>query len=158
MIRTAAIAFLLLFAAALLPARAEIPQPPLETSPLAIVSGEARHEFEVELADDPEERRIGMMGRAALASDAGMLFDMGQPEVAGFWMKDTLIPLDLLFIHADGTILAIAENAVPGSLRRISAGVPVKAVLELNGGQAAELGIKPGDTVRHTLFGNVDGE
>lgn len=144
--------FTLVFAIGL--AGAEIPQPMLETSPLSIVTDETRHDFEVELADDPEERRIGMMGRAALASDAGMLFDMGEPEVAGFWMKDTLISLDLLFVDEDGKILAIAQEAVPGSLRQISAGVPVRAVLELNGGQTAELGIEPGDTVSHELFGN----
>lgn len=141
-----------------LPAFGEGPQPPLETSPLVILSGEARHEFEVELADDPEERRIGMMGRASLARDAGMLFDMGTPQEPAFWMKDTLIPLDLLFIHEDGTIIAIARQAVPGSLRRLGPGMPVTAVLEINGGQAEELAIAPGDTVIHELFGNAGDE
>ncbi len=133
----------------------EGPQPLLETSPLSISSAGQVHDFEVELADDPEERRLGMMGRAELGEDAGMLFDMGAPQEAAFWMKDTLISLDLLFIREDGTILAIAKNAVPGSLRQIGAGMPVKAVLELNGGQSAELGIQPGDTAIHPLFGNV---
>lgn len=157
MIRYAVIT-IIAFACAAYAAIGEIPQPILETSQLTIVTDDGRHDFEVELADDPDERRIGMMGRVALASDAGMLFDMGEPEVAGFWMKNTLISLDLLFIDEDGQILAIAEEAVPGSLRRISAGVPVRAVLELNGGQTDELGIEPGDRVRHELFGNVRDE
>ena len=141
-----------------IPAAPEGPQPPLETSLIAIQSDGTSHEFEVELADDPEERRLGMMGRESLAENAGMLFDMGAPQEAGFWMKDTLISLDMLFIHEDGTILAIAKNAVPGSLRRIGPDMPVRAVLELNGGRSDALGIEPGDTAIHSLFGNVADE
>ena len=127
----------------------------LETGPLTIRSGEAEHSFTVELANDPEEVQTGLMNREELAADAGMLFDFGQPREANMWMKNTLIPLDMLFMDTDGTILAIARNAVPGSLRRINPGVPVKGVLELNGGRAEELGIVPGDTVQHAMFGNI---
>lgn len=137
---------------------AEIPQPTLEISPLTIAGdGETEHIFSVELANDPDEIRIGLMLRESLAADAGMLFDLGPRREANFWMKDTLIPLDMLFIDVDGTILAIAENTIPGSLRQVGPGVPVKAVLELNAGTAAGLDIAPGDTVRHAIFGNADG-
>ena len=129
----------------------------LETSSLTIQSGEKQHVFTVEIADDPEEISDGLMYREALAPDAGMLFDFGQPRQANMWMKNTLIPLDMLFIAPDGTVLAIARNAVPGSLRTINPGVAVKGVLELNGGQASELGIEPGDTVEHEIFGNTRG-
>jgi len=127
----------------------------LETGPLTILSGETEHSFTVELANDPEEVQMGLMNREELAADAGMLFDFGQPREANMWMKNTLISLDMLFIDPDGKVLAIAREAVPGSLRRINPGVPVKAVLELAGGRAAELGIEPGDTVHHDIFGNL---
>ena len=128
----------------------------LETSSLTIDSANGSHAFTVEIADEPEEIRTGLMNRESLAEDAGMLFDFGQPREAGMWMKNTLIPLDMLFMDPSGKVIAIARNAVPGSLRTISPGVPVKAVLELNGGQAAELGIEPGDEVRHPIFGNSE--
>lgn len=129
----------------------------LETGPLEIDTGDSVHKFTVELANDPEEIRTGMMNRESMASNAGMLFDFGQPRQASMWMKDTLIPLDMLFIAPDGKVLAIARNAVPGSLRTIGPGVPVKAVLELNGGRSEALGIEPGDTVRHEVLGNLGG-
>lgn len=142
-----------LIAAAFMPAYLAFAQ--VETSPLSIVTDEGTHAFEVELADDPDEIRTGLMNRQSMAPDAGMIFDFGAPREAGMWMKNTLIPLDMLFMTADGKIIAIARNTVPGSLRNISPGVPVKGVLELNGGRTAELGIEPGDTVRHTIFGNA---
>ena len=127
----------------------------LETSPLEIDTGDSVHKFTVELADDPDEISTGLMARESLAPNAGMLFDFGQPRQANMWMKNTLIPLDMLFIAPDGKVLAVARNAVPGSLRTISPGVAVKAVLELNGGRCEALGIEPGDTVQHEVFGNV---
>ena len=90
-----------------------------------------------------------------MASGAGMLFDFGEPRQANMWMKNTLISLDMLFMDSDGKILAVAHNTVPGSLRTIGPGVPVKGVLEINGGLAEQLGILPGDTVQHTIFGNL---
>lgn len=129
----------------------------LETGPLEIDTGDSVHKFTVELANDAEEIRTGLMDRATMAPNAGMLFDFGQPREASMWMKNTLIPLDMLFIAPDGKILAIARNAVPGSLRTIGPGVPVKAVLELNGGRSEALGIEPGDMVRHEVLGNLGG-
>lgn len=132
-------------------------QPTLEQSELTIHSGDAEHVFTVELANDPEEVATGMMFRTEMAPDAGMLFDLGAPRGVTFYMKNTLIPLDMLFIDSDGEILAIAENAEPLSLRLIDPGFAVKAVLEINGGQAASLGIEPGDRIDHPVFSS-DGE
>lgn len=127
----------------------------LETGPLSIQSGDEVHAFTVELANDPEEITTGLMERTELAPDAGMLFDFGVPREANMWMKNTLISLDMLFLDSDGKVLAIARETVPGSLRRINPGVPVKGVLELAGGRADELGIEPGDVVQHEVFGNL---
>lgn len=129
---------------------------PMDVTPLSIVSAEATHEFTVEVADDAEEISFGLMERESMDADKGMLFDFNPPREPNMYMKNTLIPLDMLFIAADGHVEMIARNTVPGSLRTISPGVPVRAVLELNGGLAAELGIQPGDTVQHPLFGNVE--
>ncbi|MEL6729328.1 MAG: DUF192 domain-containing protein [Pseudomonadota bacterium] len=128
---------------------------PMDVTPLTIVSAEASHEFSVEVANDREEISFGLMERESLDADKGMLFDFDPPREPSMFMKNTLIPLDMLFISDDGYVEMIARNTVPGSLRTISPGVPVRAVLEINGGQAAELGIQPGDTVEHPLFGNV---
>ncbi len=129
----------------------------LDVTPLSVKSADETHEFTVEIADTPEAIQQGLMFRESLAPDAGMLFDFGMTRQAGMWMKNTLIPLDMLFILEDGRVVAIARNAQPGSLRSINPGVPVRAVLELTGGRAAELGIEPGDTVIHPIFGNTGG-
>lgn len=112
------------------------------------VSGHGKvHRFVVEVAATPADQERGLMFRDKLAPDAGMIFPMPRPEVATFWMKNTLIPLDLVFVRADGKIANIAANARPMSLALISASEPVTAVLEIAGGRAAELGIEPGDKV-----------
>lgn len=122
------------------------------TIPLSIVGARQRHAFRVEVADTVEEQRRGLMFRPALADDRGMLFapyppEGGAPKVASFWMKDTPSPLDIVFIRADHSIAAIAENTAPFSEAPVSSGEPVAAVLELRGGRAAELGIAEGDRV-----------
>lgn len=125
-------------------------------SPLTIASGENVHSFNVDIADEPSEVQLGLMNRAEMAADAGMIFDFGAPREASMWMKNTLIPLDMLFFTSDGTIVAIARNTTPGSLRTVNPGMPVKGVLELNANRAAQLGIQPGDTVQHEILGNLE--
>jgi uncharacterized membrane protein (UPF0127 family) len=119
---------------------------------LTIATAKGKVTFTVEVMRTDEERARGLMNRAYLPADRGMLFDFKQPQIASMWMKNTLIPLDMLFIRTDGTIANIAENTEPHSLRTISAIEPVLGVLELNGGTAARLGIAPGDRVEHPLF------
>ena len=93
----------------------------------------------------PDQRAKGLMFRRYMPPDRGMLFDFGASEPVAMWMQNTYIPLDMLFIHTDGTIAFIGANVAPYSREPVSAGVPVVAVLELRGGRAAELGIKEGD-------------
>lgn len=122
--------------------------------PLDIVTADgARHRFRVELADSPRARRRGLMYRETLAADAGMLFDFGRERPVAMWMVNTYIPLDMLFIDARGILVRIAEHTTPRSSERIASGEPVKAVLEVQAGTAARLGIAPGDRVVHPLFG-----
>ena len=115
------------------------------TLPVVVRTAQGAHRFDVEVARTPQEQEKGLMFRKELAADGGMLFPMDPPRTASFWMKDTLIPLDMLFIHTDGTIAFLKENAQPYSRIPVSAGIPVAAVLELRGGRAAELGIAEGD-------------
>ncbi len=136
----------------LLPA---LPAWPAGISPLSIKTADGRTlTFTVEFAQTPAELEQGLMNRPSMAADAGMLFDLGTDQVATFWMKNTLIPLDMLFIASDGTIKDIAERAVPLSLALVTSQGPVRAVLEVNGGTAERLNIKPGDLVRHAMFKN----
>jgi hypothetical protein len=125
------------------------PQPTLPQSELFIESQGQRHRFTVELADTDERRMIGLMFRTQMAADAGMLFDFRRDEPVAMWMRNTLIPLDMLFIARDGRIANIAERAVPRSEATIMSQGSVRFVLELNGGTAARLGIRPGDRVVH---------
>src|ERR1700730_8157760 len=122
---------------------------------LTIVSAGGPHKFTVELATTPAQMEQGLMFRQRLAADAGMLFDYRAPAMASMWMKNTLIPLDMLFVDERGRIINIHERAVPGSLDPIAAAAPARAVIELNGGTAAHLGIKPGDRVIYPIFGNA---
>jgi uncharacterized membrane protein (UPF0127 family) len=126
-----------------------------QKSTLTIDTGSGAHRFTVELALSPEQQEQGLMFRRTLPADAGMLFDFGDTRPAVFWMKNTLIPLDMLFIGADGHIADIHERAVPLSEATIESKVPVRAVLELNGGTVSRLGIHLGDVVHHAIFGNA---
>ena len=124
-----------------------------ETASLSIeTAAGAEHAFQVEIAETPEQRAQGLMFRRQMAADAGMLFLFGGSQVRGMWMKNTLIPLDMLFIDETGKIVRIEERTVPHSERAIVSGGPVSAVLELNAGTASRLMIKPGDWVRHPAF------
>jgi uncharacterized protein len=122
----------------------------LREIPLLIHTNGRTHRFIVEVAATPAEQQTGMMFRRSLAPDRGMIFPYSPPQTVGFWMRNTFIPLDMVFIRADGTIARIA-TAVPHSLDSVSSYEPVVAVLEIAGGRAAELGIKQGDRVSYTL-------
>ncbi|WP_372602920.1 DUF192 domain-containing protein [Actibacterium sp.] len=113
--------------------------------------GEAR--FRVEIADDSEERALGLMYRPSMPAGQGMLFVYPAPQRAVFWMKNTLIPLDMIFVDATGQVSRVHSNAVPQDLTPIDGGEGVLAVLEINGGLAAQIGIAPGTVLRHPAFG-----
>lgn len=119
----------------------------LERMPLTIRSAGRVHRFTIEVARTPGEQQMGLMYRRALAPDGGMLFPFDSEQPISFWMKNTIIPLDLIFIRGDGRIARIAQSATPLSLDLIDSGEPVSAVLEIAGGRSAQLGIKAGDTV-----------
>jgi uncharacterized membrane protein (UPF0127 family) len=110
------------------------------------------HMFSVEVAENDADREKGLMFRKELPDGKGMLFDFHSEQEVGFWMQNTYIPLDMLFIQGDGRILSIAENTEPLSTRIIPSGGKVRAVLEVIGGTARKLGIAPGDLVAHPIF------
>ncbi len=117
-----------------------------------IVTASGTIEFVVEVAATQISRARGLMFRRSLDPGAGMLFDYGYDKLVQFWMKDTYIPLDMLFIKSDGRISSIAHRAVPHSRTIIPSQGLVRAVLELNGGTAERLGIRAGDRVLHPIF------
>jgi uncharacterized membrane protein (UPF0127 family) len=123
-----------------------------ELQTLEIASKTGVHAFQVEMAITPEEKEHGLMFRRELPEGQGMLFDFQFDQNVAFWMKNTYIPLDMLFIRADGRILRIAENTEPLSERNIPSGGPVRAVLEVIGGTAKKLGIAAGDRVGGSIF------
>ena len=114
---------------------------------LVIATKTGPQEFRVEIADDNRETTIGLMFRRSMARDEGMLFDFGVEAPRSFWMRNTYIPLDMLFIKADGTIESIAERTTPLSEKSVPSKGPVRYVLEINGGLSDTLGIVPGDTI-----------
>jgi uncharacterized protein len=116
-----------------------------EESALTIDAAHERFEFQVELAVSSEQRSRGLMFRESLDEDRGMLFDFGRPQVASMWMRNTYVPLDMLFIDAEGRITQLSDTVVASR-------EPVRAVLELRGGVSAKLGIEPGDRVIHPMF------
>lgn len=116
-----------------------------KTSTATLVTETGRHSLSLELADTPEEREIGLMNRQSMPDGHGMLFDFKESRPVTMWMKNTLIPLDMLFMDASGTITRVATNAQPMSLDLIRSGGPVSYVLELNAGTAARYKAKKGD-------------
>jgi uncharacterized protein len=124
----------------------------LKFEKLEIVSGEKTHAFFVEVMRTDKERQNGLMFRQTMPPDNGMLFDFERDQMVTMWMKNTYLPLDMIFILKDGRIHRIEERTEPMSERTISSGAPVRAVLELNGGVAARLGIKAGDLIKHPVF------
>ncbi|QQG37421.1 MAG: DUF192 domain-containing protein [Micavibrio aeruginosavorus] len=128
-------------------------QDDVDTEALAIVTADGKsHQFNVEIARTPPQQAYGLMNRKSMSRDHGMLFTFQTEAGRSFWMKNTLIPLDMVFIKADGTIHHIHENAVPHDLTPVLSNGPVRAVLEVNGGRMSALGIRPGDKVRHKFF------
>lgn len=114
---------------------------------LAVTSSKGRHAFQVEVAASAEEQSKGLMFRTEMGADEGMIFPMPSPRIASFWMKNTVIPLDIIYIGTDGRILNIFSMTEPYSETPLFSSEPVKAVLELNGGRAEALGIATGDKV-----------
>ncbi len=154
---------LLLAALAAVPfaARAQLvnptgPQPELPKEKLVITTRDGQpHVFNVEMALTPDQQTVGLMFRPSVPADGGMLFDWGAPRESTMWMRNTIAPLDMVFINADGTIRSIAENTVPQSLAIIDSRGPVRATLELAAGTTAKLDIRVGDKVQQRIFGNA---
>jgi uncharacterized protein len=122
------------------------------TEPLTIVTKAGAKRFDVEVMRDDASRARGLMFRRQMAPEHGMLFDFERDEPVTMWMKNTYLPLDMLFVRPDGVISRIAADTEPLSTAIIPSGGPVLAVLELNAGVAAKLGIQPGDRIDHPLF------
>ena len=127
-----------------MPALAVGPQSGLPVETITIGTKTGPHVFRMEVAADDESREKGLMFRKSLPPDSGMLFDFQTPQDVTFWMENTLIPLDMVFVRADGTIARIEANAKPYSRATIPSGEPVQLVIEINGGRAQALGILPG--------------
>ena len=128
------------------------PARPTGLQTLEIASKTGVHAFSVEIAENDADRAKGLMFRKELPEGRGMLFDFHREQEVSFWMQNTYIPLDMIFIRGDGSILRIAENTEPLSTRMIPSGGPVRAVLEVIGGTARKLGIAPGDRVASPIF------
>jgi hypothetical protein len=121
---------------------------------LVLHSSTGEHSFNVEVVDTPETRAEGLMFRQELADDAGMLFDFKEERQVSFWMRNTFIPLDMIFVGADGVVKTIHVNARPQDPTSIPSQVPVQFVLEIPGGRSVEIGLQPGDTMEHPLVGD----
>ena len=119
---------------------------------LEIVTSTGRHAFQIEIANSDATRERGLMDRRYMAADHGMLFEFDREAPVAFWMKNTYIPLDMIFIAPSGVVTHIVADAEPLSERVIPSGGPCVAVLELNGGTAASIGLKVGDKVHYPFF------
>lgn len=149
--RLAAVLLVAVAAAVAIPLAAE--EMTFERSSAAIVTDRGKFDFTVEMALTPAQHAQGLQHREYLPPSAGMLFDFHEDRVATMWMKNTSISLDMIFIDAGGTIVSIAQETQPFSLRTVSSGAPVRAVLEVTGGTARRIGAKAGDRVLHPMFG-----
>ena len=130
----------------------------LPEDPLTILTASGPRKFTVEVARSPAERSRGLMYRTELPLDRGMLFDFGHEQPVSMWMRNTLIPLDMLFIDEAGEVRKIAAETEPLSLESIASDQPVRAVLELKGGTTRLLNIQPGDRVVHPMFEPARGQ
>lgn len=127
----------------------------LDPGELVIETPGGSHRFTIELAATPGERSRGLMYRQHMQADHGMLFDFQTEQPVAFWMKNTPLPLDMLFIDGNGTVLQIAADTEPYSETPIPSEQPIRAVLEVNAGVARKLGIAPGAMVHHPIFGTA---
>ena len=125
-------------------------------SKLRVVTKSGKYEFIVEIAVTDRQHSQGLMFRQSLAKNAGMLFDYKVPTAITMWMKNTYIPLDMIFIGNDGRVINVVQRAIPFSENVISSAGKARGVLEVNGGTASRLGIKPGDKILHRIFGNME--
>ena len=147
--------WLLVFLALSVPACAQDgPQPELPKEALTIISRDGvRHDFQVEMALTPAQQTVGLMFRPSVPADGGMLFDWGTERESDMWMRNTVAPLDMVFITGDGRVRRVAESTTPQSLAIIPSQGPVRATLELAAGTARRLDIRPGDRVEQRIFG-----
>jgi len=150
----ALLAGLVLILAAAVPLSAPRAADALAVEPLSLEGKSGEHKLQVEIADTDAARRSGLMFRKSLASDRGMLFLYEGEQPLSMWMRNTYIPLDMVFIRADGRIRKIVRNTEPFSEEIISSDGPVSAVLEIAAGEADRMGLEEGDEVRHRRFGN----
>ncbi len=142
----------LLLASVIILSAGSVAASPLPVNSVVIDTGHGPVRFTAEIASDRASQERGLMFRTKLAPDAGMLFDIQPVQMETFWMKNTVLPLDIIFIRPDGVISSIAPNATPYSETPIPSYEPVRGVLEINGGRAAALGIEPGERVHHAIF------
>jgi len=150
-------AVLLALAVSAAPAAARADLATFSATKIVIETAKGKFPFNVELAVTQTQMGQGLMYRRVLAPDAGMLFDYGEPQTIAKNMKNVLLPLDFIFLASDGKVVDVRERAVPLSLDAIVSAAPARALLEVNGGTAARLGLKPGDVVHHAFFGNAIG-
>ena len=127
---------------------------PRSPASIEIDTSSGPHSFDIEVMRTRAELEKGLMFRRQMAPDAGMLFDFGAPQRVAMWMKNTYLPLDMLFIAKDGHVVSVKQNAEPMSESVISSGGEITGVLELNAGTAKRIGVKAGDQVHHPMFGS----
>lgn len=125
---------------------------PLAVEPLQIVTASGTHVLRVEVARTAEEQEKGLMFRRSLPNDGGMLFNAQSEQEISMWMKNTYIPLDMIFVSEKGRVISVAHDAKPMSETIISSGAPAYAVIEVNAGTAKKLSVRVGDLVRHPIF------
>jgi uncharacterized protein len=137
----------------LLAACCAVAPPAIAAADVAVLeTSGGRHRIEVEVADTPKTREVGLMNRSSMPADHGMLFDFGENRPVSMWMKNTLIPLDMLFLDESGKVTRVKREATPESLDIIPSGDPVRYVLELNGGAAERYGVRNGDRLTHPII------
>jgi uncharacterized membrane protein (UPF0127 family) len=151
---TVLMSFVLIFGAmmTIIPTDAYTQSQKLESESVEITTERGNFSFEIEIADQPEERTIGLMNRSKLDPRGGMLFVFDRPQIIQMWMKNTLISLDMVFIDASGRVVDVAERTVPHSLATVASRQSASFVLELAGGMASFIGLQPGDALKHRLF------